>query len=288
MQLGRGFCPPISSADGCPVPLRAVQDVGERAAWRVLVRGPHPREGDPGCTHHPRGPRVPPLLHSPRAGGPGSTCPAEPVDGRDPACWRRLAVAPVLDFTWVSACLFRLWKRLGLGPACCPPSPAARLLGRGGITGGEGRWGGCKEKGLLSYSLSPNVSQRTGLFCSSPRSPALPAASRHLPAPSSTERRVPPDTSQGTKTPCHGWEWDKKTKEKKQPTLSPSFPPFPETKDCKYCVACLLRPAGPLRPSPAIGPGMGCGVGGREGGKPPASQLEYAGVVGMHPPRRHQ
>lgn len=167
-----------------------------------------------------------------------------------------------------------------------PSSPAAQLPGRGGITGGEGRWGGCKEKGLLSYSLSPNVSQRTGVFCSSPRSLALPAASRHLPTPSSTERRVLPDTSWGQNPlPWAGVGQKKKTKEKPHPFPPLSLPsPRPKTVNT---VACLLRPAGPLRPSPAIGPGMGCGVGGREGGKSLASQLEHAGAVGMHPPRRH-
>lgn len=137
-------------------------------------------------------------------------------------------MAPVLDFTWVSACLFRLWKRLGLGPACLPSSPAAQLPGRGGITGGEGRWGGCKEKGLLSYSLSPNVSQRTGVFCSSPRSLALPAASRHLPTPSSTERRVLPDTSWGQNPLPWAGVGQKKKKQRKNPTLSPLFPSLPQ------------------------------------------------------------
>jgi len=151
---------------------------------------------------------------------------------------------------------------------CCPAPGEGRDDGRGRAVGG------CKEKGLLSYSLSPNVSQRTGLFCSSRCGPALPAASWHLPAPSSTERSVLLGTSWGAKPLTVGRRGTKnKGKKKPKPALSPSFPPFPETKDCKYCVACLLRPASPLCPSPAIGPGMGCCVGGREGGKPPASQL---------------
>lgn len=127
-DLGRSLFYPSLDSDTCPFPLSAVQDVSEWAAWRVLVRGSHPWEGDPGCTHHPRGPRVPPLLYSPRAGGPGSTRPAEPVDRRDLAGWRWLTVAPELDFTWVSACLFRLWKRLGA--ALLPQLP--------GSWGGEG------------------------------------------------------------------------------------------------------------------------------------------------------
>lgn len=121
----------------------------------------------------------------------------------------------------------RLWKRLGLGPACCSPSPAARLLGRGEITGGKGRWGSCKEKGLLSYSLSPNVSQRIGLFCSLPCSPAIPAALRHLPAPFSTECRVLPDTSQGTKPFAISGSGTKQTKKVKTPRF-PFFPSLPQ------------------------------------------------------------
>ena len=158
-------------------------------------------------------------------------------------------MAPVLDFTWVSACLFRLWKRLGLGPVCCPPSPASRLLGRGGITGGEGRWGGCKEKGLLSYSLSPNVSQRTGLFCSSPDGPALPAASRHLPTSSSTERRVLPDTSR-RQNPSPWAGVRQKTKEKNPPFPPLSLPsPRPKTVNTVAPASCVLPvPCAPARP----------------------------------------
>lgn len=121
-----------------------------------------------------------------------------------------LAVAPVLDFLHgFQHVSFRLWKRPGLGPVCCPP--AAPVLGEGrddrrGRVGGRG--GGCKEKGLLSYSLLPNVSQRTSLFCSSPRGPALPAALWRILA---------------GKTSNHGWEGERK-KEKKKETTKFHFP----------------------------------------------------------------
>lgn len=247
---------------GCFVPLfpqlmpalslsDVVQDVGERAAGRVLVCGPHPREGDPGRTNHPRGPRVPPLLHSPRAGGPGSTCPTEPVDRCDPASWRQFTMAPVLDFTWVSACLFRLWRRLGLCPVCCPPSTAAWLLGRGGTMGGEGRWGGCKEEGLLSYSLSPNISQRTGLFLLLALWPCPPccfeASARTLQHRALCASRY----LLGDKTPCHGWEGAKKQRKTKYP-----FPPLsllsprPKTVNTVSRASCVLPvPCAPAQPS---------------------------------------
>lgn len=145
-----------------------------------------------------------------------------------------------------------------------PSSPAAQLPGRGGITGGEGRWGGCKEKGLLSYSLSPNVSQRTGVFCSSPRSLALPAASRHLPTPSSTERRVLPDTSWGQNPLPWAGVGQKKKNKGKTPPFPPSFPPFPKTKDCKYCRLPLASCRSPApQPSHRSWHGMRCGREGR-------------------------
>lgn len=136
--------------------------------------------------------------------------------------------------------------------------------------GREGRWGGCKEKGLLSYSLSPNISQRTGLFLLLALWPCPPccfvASSRTLQHRALCASQYLP----GDKTPCHGWEGAKKQRKTKHP-FPPSFPPFPKTKDCKYCVSCLFCPAGPLWPSHQSWCGMQSGRGEeREGGKPPA------------------
>lgn len=120
----------------------------------------------------------------------------------------------------------------------------------------------CKEKGLLSCSLSPNPRQRSVFFA--PHPVALPSLLLRgiFPQPPAQSamrsQRLP-----GHKAPCCGQEWGKK--QRKNLTLSPSFSPFPKTKDCKYCVSCLLHPASPQCPSLAIKSwhGMQCGREGR-------------------------
>lgn len=66
--------------------------------------------------------------------------------------------------------------------------------------------GDLQGEGTAFLVFHSNINQRTGLFCSSPCSPALPAALWHLSAPSSTECRVLPDPLPGDKTPCYEWE----------------------------------------------------------------------------------
>lgn len=185
---------------------------------------------------------------------------------------------------WPRCWILQRFQRVSLGSgrdwgcvlcADLPPSTAAWLLGRGGTMGREGRWGGCKEKGLLSYSLSPNISQRTGLFLLLALWPCPPccfvASSRTLQHRALCASQYLP----GDKTPCRGWEGAKKQRKTKHP-FTPSFPPFPKTKDCKYCVSCLFCPASPLCPSPAISPGVGCSLGGGKKGKEESPRLEHA------------
>lgn len=132
------------------------------------MRGPYPREGDPGCAHHPWGPRVPPLLHSPRAGGPGSTRPAEPVDGRDPACrgpgagfvhgFQRVSLGSGRDQSWV-------------------PRSALLLPGSWGGKGrGEGKGGGggvARRRDCFPIVFCPTSAREPVFFA--PRPVALPS-----------------------------------------------------------------------------------------------------------------
>lgn len=184
-------------------------------------------------------------------------------------------MAPVLDVIWVSVCLFRLWKRLGLGPVCCLPSPAP-WDGRNG--------GGVARRRDCFPSLSPNLSQRTDLFCSSPWRPCPPCC---FAASSSTKRRVLPNTSQGTKPLIMGGSGTKnKVETLSFPTLSlPS--PRPKTVNNVPPASCVL----PVPCAPAWPPVLARDAvweGGKEGGKPLAFWLEHAGAAEMHLPRRHQ
>lgn len=174
---------------------------------------------------------MPPLLHSPRAGGPGSTCPAEPVDRRGPACWRQLTVAPVLDFTWVSACPFRLWKRLGLGPCVLPSFPCCPA------PGGEG-WCFAKRRDCFPVVFHPtHVRDRS--FLPLTLWPCLPccfaASSRSL------QHKAPcaPSTSQGTKPLAVGRS-GAKSKGKTSPFPPLSLPsPRPKTVNTVSPASCI-------------------------------------------------
>lgn len=126
-----------------------------------------------------------------------------------------LAVAPVLDF-YMGFSMSLLGSGRDRGWVLCAALLLPQFLGREETTGGEGRGGGgevARRRDCFPIVFLPNVRQRTSLFCSSPRGPALPAALWHLPA---------------GKTPYHGWEGERK-KKKKQTTkyhfpLPPSLP----------------------------------------------------------------
>lgn len=139
---------------------------------------------------------------------------------------------------------------------CCPAPGDGRDDRRGRAVGGVARRRDCfpivfhptKPENWSFLLLTPwpcppccfAASSRTlqhGALC----------ASQHLP---------------GGKPPHHGQEGDKK--QRKTPTLSPSFPSFPETKDCKYCRLPLVSCRSPVpQPGRQSWHGMWCGREGR-------------------------